>query len=410
MSISSAMNTAVSALKSQSQNLSVISNNLANSSTTGYKSVSTSFSALVTQQFSGNNYNGAGVTSSSRQNVSNQGKIEATANNSDLALDGNGMFVVRAGTDNSSIYFSRNGEFDVDKDGYIVNGNFYLMGWPTDETGALTVDPSTSDLQKINVTKDVSSVAETTKSLINANLNPNVEVGDLQNTTMEVYDSLGNLHTLKLTWEKTNPGEWNLTVTNPDGSGGPETTIQALTFDGKGNLTSPTAPASFDLPLSWDDGADPSTITVDLSTVRQNFSSPDKTKVVDQSSVNTDGHGTGKLLGVAIDKQGTVTATYDNGESIPIYRIAVATFPNYDGLSALSHGVYQASSTSGDYTLHFAGDGGAATISSSTLEASTVDTADEFTRMIVAQQAYSAASQVITTAKDMYDSLIGAVR
>jgi len=113
---------------------------------------------------------------------------------------------------------------------------------------------------------------------------------------------------------------------------------------------------------------------------------------------------------VTIGSDGTVTASYDNGQAIPIYKVALATFPNYDGLAAMSNGVYQASSYSGDYTLHTAGMGGSGTIDGSSLESSTVDTADEFTRMIVAQQAYSAASQVITTAKGMYDSLISAMR
>lgn len=407
MSISGAMNAAVSALKAQSQNLSVISNNLANSGTTGYKSLTTSFSSLVVQTYSGNNYNGAGVMPSSRQNVSNQGKIEATANTSDLALDGSGMFVVRAGTDNGSVYFTRNGEFDVDKDGYLVNGNYSLLGWPTDETGALSVDPSTSDLTKIRVTDNMSSVAPTTTAAIDADLNPGVTVGDSQNTTMEIYNSLGKLHTLRLNWEKTAANQWDLTITNPDGTvTAPAGGITNMTFDGTGKLIAPAAPSTVTLGLTWTDGADPSSITLDLSSITQTLG----TGIVDNTSIIRDGHASGKLLGVQIDKKGVVTASYDNGETIPLYRIAIATFPNYDGLAALSHSVYQASSSSGSYTLHFAGEGGSASISSSSLESSTVDTADEFTRMIVAQQAYSAASQVISTAKDMYQSLIGAVR
>lgn len=403
MSLSGAMNIAVSALKSQSQALSVISNNLANSTTTGYKSVTTSFSSLVTQMSNSTAYSGAGVTSSARQNVSAQGNIEATSTTTDLAIDGNGMFAVRYGTDNSSLYFTRNGEFSQDSSGYLVNGSYSLLGWPTDSSGNLTVTESSATLQKINVTNNVSSVAASTTATIDASLGPNTTTGDSSSTSMEVYDSLGNLHTVSMNWTKTGTNTWDLSFSSADGTTTTGTT--SLTFDGSGKLTSPS-PASVALDFAWTDGSNASAITVDLSSVDQTNGSTG----VSQTSANTDGHAAGKLTGVAIAKDGTVTASYDNGESIPIYKVALATFPNYDGLSEASHGVYLASSTSGDYTLHTATDGGSGAIDQSSLEKSTVDTADEFTRMIVAQQAYSAASQVITSAKDMYDTLIQAVR
>lgn len=403
MSLSGAMNTAVSALNAQSQALSVISNNIANSGTSGYKAVTTSFSSLVTQTFTGTNYSGAGVVSSARQNVAAQGNIEATGNDTDLAIDGNGMFVVRYGDDNQSTYFTRNGEFDQDPQGYLVNNNYYLMGWPTDEDGNLTVTQSSATLQKINVTDNVSSVSPTGTVAIDADLGPNTAVGEDHVTSMEVYDSLGNLHTVSMTWQKTGTNEWSLSFSSADGS--TTTAATTLQFDGDGQITSPS-PASMTLDFAWANGSNDSAITVDLGSLTQTYGG----EGVSQSAVDADGHASGRLLGVSIAKDGTVTASYDNGQSIPIYKIAVATFSNYDGLQAMSHGVYQASSLSGDYTLHIAGEGGSGLMRESSLEASTVDTADEFTRMIVAQQAYSAASQVISTAKDMYDSLISAVR
>lgn len=403
MSLSGAMNTAVSALAAQSQALSVISNNLANSGTTGYKSVTTSFSSLVTQTFNGTAYSGAGVTSSARQNVSAQGSIQATTNTTDLAIDGNGMFAVSYGTGNDSLYFTRNGEFDQDADGYLVNNNYYLLGWPTDEDGNLLVTESSATLEKINVTNNVSSVSPTENVEIDADLGPNTSVGVTYTTSMEVYDSLGNLHTISMDWEKTATNEWSLTFSSADGT----TTTGATTiqFDGNGKITSPS-PASMALDFTWSNGSNASAITVDLSSLSQTYGSAG----ISQTKVDTDGHASGKLLGVSIADDGTVTASYDNGQAIPIYKIAIATFDNYDGLQAMSHGIYQATAASGDYTLHVAGEGGSGVLAESSLEGSTVDTADEFTRMIVAQQAYSAASQVITTAKDMYDALISAVR
>lgn len=402
MSLSGAMNTAVSALKAQGQALSMISNNLANSSTTGYKAVSTSFSSLVTQMYSGTSYPGGGVTSSARQNVSSQGNVSATSNTTDLALDGNGMFAVSYGTDNKSLYFTRNGEFDQDAEGYLVNNNYYLLGWPTDTDGNITVAESSATLEKINVTNNVSSVAKTTEMAIDADLGPNSTIGTDYTSSTEVYDSLGNLHTVIMTWEKTGTNAWDVTFTSDDSA---TTSTTSLTFDSNGALTSssPVDLTAFD----WGNGSDGTTaISVDFASVTQTYGS----EGVDQTSVDTDGHASGKLLSVTVAEDGTVTASYDNGEAIPIYKVAVATFANYDGLLAMSHGIYQASAASGDYNLHSAGEGGSGVIKASSLESSTTDTADEFTKMIVAQQAYSAASQVITTANDMYDTLISAVR
>ena len=403
MSLSGAMYTAVSGLKAQSRALSVISNNLANSGTTGYKAVTTSFSSLVTQMYNGTNYPGAGVTSAARQHVSNQGKIEGTTRTTDLALDGNGMFVMRYGTGDDSLYFSRNGEFEQSPDGYLVNNNYYLMGWPTDEKGNVLTAQSSAALERINVTKNISSIQASDVATLKADLGPGTANGGKASSSMEVYDALGNIHTVTLNWEKTGTNAWNLSFSCPDGTTSLGAT--ALQFDGHGKLTSPS-PAKLTLPFTWNNGAAASSIAVDLANVTQTY----KSTGVDQVSATTNGHTTGKLLGVSVSTDGAVTATYDNGESIPIYKVAVATFSNYDGLSALSHGVYQKSRNSGDYSLHSAGTGGSAVVKGSCLESSTVDTADEFTRMIVAQQAYSAGSQVITSAKAMYDALLSAVR
>jgi len=250
----------------------------------------------------------------------------------------------------------------------------------------------------------ISGTAATSLGLINGTgAIANGTTSNTYTTSMEVYDALGNLHTISMNWAKTGTNQWDLSFSSADGTTTTATT--SLTFDGSGKLTSPS-PATVALDFAWNNGASDSAITVDLSSLTQTYGSSG----VNQSAANTNGHASGKLLGVTIGSDGTVTASYDNGQAIPIYKVALATFPNYDGLAAMSNGVYQASSYSGDYTLHTAGMGGSGTIDGSSLESSTVDTADEFTRMIVAQQAYSAASQVITTAKGMYDSLISAMR
>lgn len=407
MSLSGAMTIAVSGLKSQSSAVTLISNNLANSSTTGYKGSTTSFSNLVTQTSSYTSYSGAGVTSSTRQNVAAQGSIEGTDNSTDLAIDGSGMFVVSYGTDASTKYYTRDGEFDIDNDGYLVlNRNYYLLGWPTDSAGNVEVTESASNLERINVTETSSSVAPTTEVTIDADLGPSSAVGDSYDTSYEVYDSLGNMHTVTASWSKTATNEWDLSFSYVDASGSTQTITPAtaLVFNGSGQLTSPTAPAA--VSIAWGNGSDTTAFEVDLSGVTQTKSAAG----VSQSSWDADGHSSGTLSSISISDDGTITANYSNGEAISLYKIAVATFPNYDGLIAQSNNVYLESSDSGNATLHEAGADGSGGITASALEASTVDTATEFSKMIVAQQAYTAASQVISTAKDMYDTLTGVMR
>lgn len=421
MSLAGAMNTAVSALNAQSQALSMISDNLANSSTTGYKAVTASFSSLVSQQFNTTSYPSGGVTSSVRQNVTAQGIIENTTNSTDLALDGNGFFVVSYGTDGQEAFFTRNGEFEVDDEGYLTLGNYYLQGWETDSDGNVLqgATNSSSSLEPVNVNRYSGMASATTSETIKANLPSGVAIGNTVDTSMEVIDSLGTAHNVTLTFEKTASNTWELTVSDPslasnasqdtgDSAGGPWT----ITFDSSGNLSS-TSPSPVTLTISgWTTGAGDSSITLDVGEAGSGNRLTQKDSGDDISVTNISGDGIeyGAFTGVEIGSDGTVTANYDNGQQLPIYKLAIATFPNANGLSAMSDGIYEQSTSSGDFTLHLAGEDGCATVQGSSLETSTVDTGDEFTRMIVAQQAYSAASQVISTTKDMFDDLIAAIR
>ncbi|GAB3129346.1 flagellar hook protein FlgE [Novispirillum itersonii] len=421
MSLAGAMNTAVSALKAQSQALAMVSDNLANSSTSGYKAVTTRFSTLVTQQFSSTSYPSGGVFSTVRQNVSAQGLVTSTTNDTDLALDGNGMFVLTDSVDGNAAYFTRNGQFTVNDEGYLTLGNYYLQGWPADSSGNISQGATNSiaTLDSINVNRFSGMSSATTTETIKASLPASADVLDEHSATMEVVDSLGIAHTVTMTFTKTDTNEWSMELSNPTkasdststtgtSSGGPYT----ITFDESGNLSS-TTPSPVTLSVSgWTTGAADSTITLDLGESGSGNRLTQKTNTDSISITSISGNGItyGAYSGVEVSTDGTVYAKYDNGQQLAIYKLAVATFPNVNGLNALSDGVYQESNSSGTYALQKAGENGAGTIKSSALEASTVDTADEFTRMIVAQQAYSAASQVITSTKDMFDSLMSAVR
>ncbi len=413
MSLNGAMNTAVSALKAQGQALSMVSTNLANSSTVGYKSTHARFATLVTEMASGTAFAGGGVTSSARQNVSAQGLIEPSSNSTDIAIDGNGMFVVATRPGGGSHYYTRNGEFDTDEDGYLVANGYYLMGWATDAAGNVA-NPDDATLQVININARNQSAKATTEIGLDSNLPSTAAVGDTYTATLEVIDSLGNSHSLTATYEKTGDNTWELSVsdpwlssdtgTPPTSSGTSATTVITLNFTDEGVLdTTVPDPATLSI-TGWTTAAADSSISLDLASLSQ------LSDDYDVGTISQDGFATGDLESLSVDSDGTIFAIYDNGQSMPIYKIAVATFANYNGLTAMSDNVYAESGDSGIPNLCVAGSDGAGEIRGNAVEASNVDTADEFTRMIVAQQAYSAASQIISTVQDMYDDLMAAVR
>lgn len=419
-----AMSIAVSALRAQSSNLSIISTNLANSSTTGYKELTTNFKTLVTNPYSSSSLNTGGVVVSSIQHVDLQGLIESSSTSTNMAIDGNGYFVVTNAADSNSFYYTRTGSFATDDEGYLVNENgYFLQGWPVDSDGNLVNGSgSVSSLETINL-NSISGAAQATSTIeMVANLPADAAAGDTFTTSSEIYDSLGVSHTIEYTWEKTDSNEWELSVSNP--TLGSDSTNESgtltgspitITFDSDGNLDT-TNPDPVTLSITaWETGASDSAITLDLGTSGRTdglsqFSSEDGDPQVSVTSVNQDGLQFGDLASVSIQSDGLVIATFDNGMSRTVYQIPLASFNNPNGLQLVSGNAYLATVDSGTYTLNMPGYGGTGAISGSALEASTVTTSEELTDMIVAQQAYSAASQVISTSQDMFDALIGSVR
>jgi flagellar hook protein FlgE len=430
MSFGGSFDAAVSALRAQTQALSTIAQNLANSSTVGYKAIDTTFSSLVTGESDGSAATAGGVIASGRQNVAAAGLISASSRSTDMALSGNGMFVVRDGL-NGQIDYTRDGEFGTDDQGYLVNGNEHLLGWPTDKNGVITAGStgSTDSLQAINVNRYASTAAATTTVSLQANLPADGTSGGTFNSTLDVYDSLGVAQTVPLTWTKSASvdNEWTLTIGNPvsSASGAATGTIGGNTtytvdFNTNGTLASikdasGTSVSTATITVaSWNDGAAAGSMTLNLGTVGgidglTQYASSESSPSVDVKSTQQDGVAYGQLSSISIGTDGTVTAKYDNGQSVAIYKVAVATFADVDGLASKSGSVYEATNASGDPTLHVAGEGGSGTIEGSALEGSTTDTAAEFSKMIVAQQAYSAASEVIKVDKDMFQTLISAM-
>lgn len=442
MSIGGALNAAISALQAQGQVLSTVSTNLANADTSGYKAVSSGFSTLVTQQATANFYPAGGVSVNPIQNVTAQGEVTDTGVTTNAALVGNGMFVVAPNlTNTTDVGYTRQGSFVTDSSGYLVNNGQYLLGWPTNAGGTITTadTSSSSGLQPINVYAAASTASPTTSVSLQYNMPADASVGFSQNTTIQVYDSLGDAQDLPVTWTKGSDNTWSMQMGNPVSpttssqtgtiSG---TTNYAVVFNSNGTLkgvytnsgtATSVSPGASNLGAAtitvgsngWNDGASASSVSLSLGTANltnglTQYASGSSSPSIDIISESKDGVAFGSLQSTSIGSDGTVSATYTNGQTIDIYKIAVATFNNYDGLALGAHNVYGETQASGDYTLHTAGQGGSATMTGGATEGSTVDTTGEFSTMILAQQAYSAASQVVTTSNTFYTTLEQAVR
>lgn len=420
MSLSGALNSAVSALNSQSQAISMVSDNIANASTTGYKTVTASFESLLSSSSSSAGYASGGVTVAPRYNISEQGLLTSSSSDTAMAIDGNGFFVVRDAS--GSTYYTRNGDAVIDDaDGYLtINGN-YLMGWPTDQDGNVTGGETAATLTRIDTSALQSVASPTTTEIVEANLPADAAVNATFTTTMDVYDSLGTASSVTITWKKTAENNWTASFSNATLSADSSVTSGTVTgtidivFNEDGTLAS-TNPSPAKISISgWTTGAADQVITMDLGTVGgadglTQLSSDSETPNVDLKKIDQDGLAYGSLTGIAIEDGGNVTATYSNGETYVIYKVAVATFANADGLTTVSGGMYAESTKSGSATLHEAGLGGAGDVLGSKLESSTADTTAEFSTMITAQQAYSAAAQVVSTVSEMYDTLMSSVR
>ncbi|HMO42141.1 MAG TPA: flagellar hook protein FlgE [Phenylobacterium sp.] len=457
MSINSAMLAGVSGLTANSSALAAISDNIANINTVAYKRNQVNFANIVTAQAVTGRYSAGGVQGLTRQYISQQGLIQSANSSTDLAISGDGFFIVTekgAGlTSADKRVFTRAGSFSVDPDGFLRNdAGFYLQGWPIAADGSIRYNPSDlTELNSINVKNLGSAVQATANVVLSANLNKTQTISAAEATydattrsmadwevnsdpatgtqpdftiEMNVVDTVGGIHKIAMSFLKSdaNPNEWHAeiyAIPASDVTGGPSGQITAgmvvFNSDGTMDLANTTlfgaagAAPSISLAASgaagtprWADtlGVGAQDIAFDLDNVTQ-YASASTVKVV-----NPDGATVGTVVGVEVDELGVVSAIFDNSQVRKIAQIGVATFANPDGLRAVSGNAYRATIESGEFTIKQAGLSGAGTISPSTLENSTVDLSAEITGLITTQKAYSACSRIITTSDQMLDELI----
>jgi len=461
MSINSAMLAGVSGLITNSSALAAISDNIANVNTVAYKRNQVDFSNIVTSQAVSGRYSAGGVQGVTRQFVSQQGLIQPSSSPTDLGISGDGFFVVANKganlTSSDARAFTRSGSFLVDADGYLVNDSgYYLQGWPVQSDGTIDTDPSDlTKMNSINVKNLGTAVKATENVIINAIVDSRGVTGSVGDLTysattnasmadyakdpttgtkpdfkfeMNVVDSKGGTHKVAMAFLKdsTAPNQWHAEMyTVPDtdltGTGRPGQIAKGLvTFNSDGTFDKAhttlfgglNATPQINLAASggaapaWAAGLgiDASSINLDLTKLSQLAT----TSTV--KSINPDGATVGNVIGVQVDSNGIVSALFDNSEVRKIAQVGLATFPNSDGLLAVSGNAYRPTLRSGDFSVKQPNVGGAGQISSSTLEASTVDLSAEFTGLITTQKAYSASSKIITTADQMLEELINVIR
>lgn len=439
MGLGGAMNSGISGLQAFSNAMSVIGNNLANANTAGFKASRTLFADLIPDTVTGTggaSQIGRGAGLSTVDNIFVQGSIESTSSNLDLAIEGPGFFIVR-NPDNLTNNYTRAGSFRLDENGYLINPEGYIVqGYASSAAGGY--EDLISDI-RINTRSSVPGKASTMVGLT-TNLNAQSEIltWDIDNpttssnfaTTSEIYDSLGNTHLITTYFTKTATNQWEYHQTvsaaeidnaagNPTNTDGTivEVASGAFTFDSQGLLTeiapdggtaiTPADPTWPVVPipagsLDWNNGAETQALNYEMNITQFATDS----KVVTQQ---VDGYPSGYLNDISVDTEGVITGTYSNGQSRGLAKLALGKFANNNGLQKIGKNLYKATNDSGPADVGTPGSG-LGSIFANSLEQSTVDIAEEFTKMIVTQRAFQANSKTITTTDEMLNEVINMKR
>ena len=456
MSLFASLTTAVSGLNAQSAAIGNISDNVANAQTVGFKEIDTSFQNLVTDSTQNFNEPG-GVLATPVYENSLAGSLVSASSSTDLAISGQGFFQVKAppsttaGTTTGSSfsgnnYYTRRGDFSINNQGYLVNGaGYYLEGYNVDPQTNV-VDNANGSTVPIQVTQLLDNPVATTTVKLSANLPSSYPITTDSDYTApapvseEVYDALGNTHEASIQFNHTATNTWTAaisvagatpttanytlvfgdgTTTYPTSSGGTYTpaagTLASITeTDSTAVGTNTTAAAdgtAATITIPYTIGAAKQDLTFNLGEfgVDTGLTQFADTQV-NVSSITQDGIARGSFQNLSIDNNGNVALNYSNGQSLTYFQIPISQFNAPDQLQRLDGSAFSATQASGSAQLSEANSDGAGSISSSTLEQSNVDIAAEFTKLITAQNVYSANSKVITTDNQLLQTIINVIQ
>ncbi len=421
MSLYGMLNTSVSGMNAQSNLLGTVSDNIANSGTAGYKAADTEFTSLLLQsgETSGAEYQSGAINTKVRYAISQQGALNYTSSSTDLAVQGNGFFVVNDTAGQALL--TRAGGFHVDAtSGNLVNaGGYTLMGYDVRDGAADPVLNGTAGLVPVNLGSTTLAASPSTTGTFAANLPAAADVitgatagsngADAtfsEKSSLVTYDNLGGQVTLDIYLSKTaqSPAQWEMAVYNradaPASGGFPYASgslaTQTLSFDASGRLSSS---GTVDIPVP-----NGSTLALDISGMSQLATG------YTPLTATVNGNAPVSASDVSVGADGTVYAVDQTGQRVQLFKLPLAYVASPDELAPVTGNAFSISEKSGNLQVGFAGEGGLGAVVSGATEQSNVDMASELTRMIVAQRDYTANSKVFQTGAELLDVLMNLKR
>ena len=427
----------LSGLNAASRALDVTSNNVANAATVGFKSAQTHFSDVFANTLNGSGASavGIGVSVNAIAQQFTQGNITATNNPLDISINGNGFF--RMATSGGDVSYSRNGQFHLSEEGFIVDdrerrltGYQAANGVVSGALGEIQIDSSQIPPRQSStitlganldsrLTAPAAPLIAGTLSGIAPNYNAPTVGSYNSSTSLSVYDSLGNPHVATYYFVKAPAAvtvppstSWNvlMTVDNGVNNGGAVTQVAQLTFDGNGQLTStnPAGPATLPLgnigpvAIGWDAalGVTAQSVAFDFSNMSQWGSAFSVDKL------RQDGYSTGSLAGINVGKDGVILGNYSNGEERNLGQVALANFANPNGLASVGNNQWEPTSGSGPAMVGAPNSGRLGVLQSSAVEESNVDLTAELVNMITQQRNYQSNAQSIKTQDQIMQTLV----
>lgn len=432
----------VSGLRAHQTKMDVIGNNISNVNTVAFKSGRVTFEEVFSQTMKGAGAPdsatgrggtnpmqvGLGIGVSSVDTLTTNGSVQRTDNPTDLAIEGDGFFIVKGGSADT-YHFTRAGNFGIDKTGNLVTSSgLNVYGWQaykreTDGTYTFNteneLEPLNLYVDDTNKNKKMIAAKATTYAVLSGNLDSSYPVltgsaataGTPQfSVPMTVFDSLGNSYTINIGMRKTDVTSGASTWSWQVDTGASSTASGSLTFDSKGQIVASGASgvsAKFKIQITPASsvGSEPMDVTLDFSKLTM-YSADSSVK-----PTSVDGYSTGSLVNFSIGSDGIITGIYSNGQQQPLGLIGLASFENPAGLLKSGDNLYTPTTNSGDFKKGAkAGSEGVGTLNPGTLEMSNVDLSSEFTEMIVTQRGFQANSRIITTSDEMLQELVNLKR
>lgn len=386
-------------LEAASSALDTIANNLSNMNTTAFKSQTASFADLIYQQVgaSGNGDPielGGGVQVNATDTDFSGGSLNPAGSATDMAIDGNGFFIVQNGNGTTSL--TRDGSFSTNANGDLVTqGGLAVMGYPA-QNGVIDASSGLAPIQLPE--NQVESAQASSNFSLTGNLDSSAAVGATASMPVTVYDSLGQQQNVTINFTKTAANSWSYNISLPSGAAtGGSGLTGTLTFNSSGNLVSPSSNVSNISFTGLSDGASSLNMTWNLFGSNQTSNMSQVATATTCSPSTTDGYASGNYTGFSVGSSGIISAQFSNGRTQAIGQVALANVSNDQGLQIEGGNLYQTTLASGNSSVGIAGTGTLGDIEGSELEGSNVNISTEFANLVVAQNSYEASSKAITT-------------